>query len=713
VTTLTITPTIRVLTIQRGGATPTGPAGGDLGGGYPNPTVAGVRGLPWTTTAPTDGQVAKWDQSLAEIVWATGGGGVTSITAGTGLTGGTITTSGTIAADFGTAAGTVCQGNDSRLSDARTPTAHKTTHSTFGNDALSPSDIGAAASSHTHGNITNAGAIGSTSGLPIITTTSGVLTTGAFGTTAGTFAQGNDSRLSDSRTPTGAAGGDLSGTYPNPTIAANSVVNASIADDEVTYNKLQQCTAHRLLGRGSGNGTVQEIPATAFAQTLLDDVDAAAARTTLGISTAGGDLTGTYPSPTVAANAIGDTKLRDSAALSVIGRSANTTGDPADIAAGTDGHVLRRAGTALGFGTIATAGIGDDQVTYAKIQNVSATDRILGRSTAGAGDIEEIVCTAYARGVLDDADSQTARTTLGVPTVYSGTGLPSSGTGIDGDVYLQPSGAGSSPTGAAGGDLTGTYPNPTVANDAITYAKMQNVSATDRLLGRATAGSGNVEEIACTSAGRALIDDADATAQRATMGVALDLPQVGPITSTITANINGSSSANQRVWHMFLGPVTGATLTVTANRVYYLPIFIPHITAVRNLRVYSSGTVTTGNVILGIYDSLNGVPNARQVQTSATAVTSGTGYTEIGINWTPTAPGWYWLAAVYSSTPTQFGMDNGAVYTGWQGHFNIAAAGRAMQGAIETAGSHALPATAATELSERNTIPYIAMSYTA
>jgi hypothetical protein len=56
-------------------------------------------------------------------------------------------------------------------------------------------------SSHTHGNITNAGAIGGTSGLPIITTTSGVLTTGSFGATSGTFAQGNDSRLSDARTP--------------------------------------------------------------------------------------------------------------------------------------------------------------------------------------------------------------------------------------------------------------------------------------------------------------------------------------------------------------------------------------------------------------------------------------------------------------------------------------------------------------------------------
>jgi hypothetical protein len=72
---------------------------------------------------------------------------------------------------FGTTSGTFCQGDDSRLSDARTPTTH------------------------THGNITNAGAIGTTSGVPIITGTSGVLQAGAFGTTAGTFCQGNDSRL--------------------------------------------------------------------------------------------------------------------------------------------------------------------------------------------------------------------------------------------------------------------------------------------------------------------------------------------------------------------------------------------------------------------------------------------------------------------------------------------------------------------------------------
>lgn len=58
-----------------------------------------------------------------------------------------------------------------------------------------------------------------------------------------------------------------------------------------------------------------------------------------------------------------------------------------------------------------------------------------------------------------------------------------------------------------------------IAGSAVTYAKIQNVSVTDRLLGRSTAGAGVVEEIACTAAGRALIDDATAAAQLVTLGL--------------------------------------------------------------------------------------------------------------------------------------------------------------------------------------------------
>jgi hypothetical protein len=63
-----------------------------------------------------------------KVVAASGGGGgsgtVTQVNSGTGLTGGPITTTGTLSVSFGTSGTTACVGNDSRLSDSRTPTAH-------------------------------------------------------------------------------------------------------------------------------------------------------------------------------------------------------------------------------------------------------------------------------------------------------------------------------------------------------------------------------------------------------------------------------------------------------------------------------------------------------------------------------------------------------------------------------------------------------------
>lgn len=99
----------------------------------------------------------------------------------------------------------------------------------------------AATSTHTHGNISNAGAIGSTANLPIITTTSGVLTTGSFGTAANTFCQGNDARLSDARTPTDGSVTTAKlalGAVTSEKIAASAVTTTTIADAGVTTTKI-------------------------------------------------------------------------------------------------------------------------------------------------------------------------------------------------------------------------------------------------------------------------------------------------------------------------------------------------------------------------------------------------------------------------------------------------------------------------------------------
>lgn len=75
---------------------------------------------------------------------------------------------------------------------------------------------------------------------------------------------------------------------------------------------------------------------------------------------------------------------------------------------------LSGAGTLAGKSTVGTSDIAAAAITYAKLQNVSATDKILGRASAGAGVAEEITCTAAARALLDDADAAAMVTTLGL-----------------------------------------------------------------------------------------------------------------------------------------------------------------------------------------------------------------------------------------------------------------------------------------------------------
>lgn len=76
---------------------------------------------------------------------------------------------------------------------------------------------------------------------------------------------------------------------------------------------------------------------------------------------------------------------------------------------------------------------------------------------------------------------------------------------------------------------------------SVTYAKIQDVSATDRLLGRSTAGAGVVEEIPCTAAGRALLDDASATAQRTTLGLGSAATQAIGSSGATVPLLNGTN----------------------------------------------------------------------------------------------------------------------------------------------------------------------------
>lgn len=98
-----------------------------------------------------------------------------------------------------------------------------------------------------------------------------------LGTGAAQATAGNDPRLSDARTPTGAAGGDLTGTYPNPTLAAAGGGAAGPIGD----------ATHAPVVTVDAKGRV-----TALSSAAISGVAPAGA--------AGGDLSGTYPNPATA-----------------------------------------------------------------------------------------------------------------------------------------------------------------------------------------------------------------------------------------------------------------------------------------------------------------------------------------------------------------------------------------------------------------------------
>lgn len=79
-----------------------------------------------------------------------------------------------------------------------------------------------------------------------------------------------------------------------------------------------------------------------------------------------GDTGSAWIDASVGTNTVLDVNLRQSAGLSVIGRSANSTGNVADITAANDYDILRRNGTSLSFGKLVN-----------KVRAISSADSIV------------------------------------------------------------------------------------------------------------------------------------------------------------------------------------------------------------------------------------------------------------------------------------------------------------------------------------------------
>jgi alpha-D-ribose 1-methylphosphonate 5-triphosphate synthase subunit PhnH len=297
-------------------------------------------------------------------------------------------------------------------------------------------------------------------------------------------------------------GGIADADYGDITVSGSGAV-WTIDNNVVTFAKMQDIATDRFLGRNTAaSGDIEELT-PAVATSMLDiftDLLQGLVPASGGGTTAFLRADGTWIAPPATTTIVGITGTKAQFNTALTDGDFLFVGDIVGVTDGDKGDI-----TVSSTGTVWT--IDNSAVTYAKIQNVSAGSRILGRFSGSAGVIEELTA-ANVRTVLGFTTVGEALTVLTNPSAVTFIRINADNTvstrtaaELKTDLSLNNVENTALSTWAGSTNITtlGTITTGVWNGTDIAFANIQDI-ATARILGRVTAATGVIEELTGTQA---------------------------------------------------------------------------------------------------------------------------------------------------------------------------------------------------------------------
>lgn len=418
------------------------------------------------------------------------------------------------------------------------------------------------------------------------------------------------------------------GSVTEAKLGNSAITNDKIADTTIAYGKLNLA-----------DGSVPGIKIAADSITV-DQIGALAVGTSELIN-------GSVTTNKIADDAVTTVKI----AADAITASKIATGAVGSTELASDAVTT----SAIVNSSVTTAKINDGAVTTDKLGDFAINDSKIANTTISYGKLNLADGSIPGSKLTDASISSAKLASNSVATASIIDANVTTGKLADGAVTASKLGAGAVNETALG---SASVTTSKISPGAVTYGSIQNTTTTDVVLGRSSAGGGTVQEIALTAAGRALIDDIDAAAQRTTLGLGDLAVATGTWTngSSFSGTSSGTNTGDQTI--TLSGDVTG-----TGTGSFAASIASSAVTEAK----LATNAVTTSKINAGAVTDVKLANNSAVVV--AADVPSGSGAfigqqwvnTNTGFEYTWTGTEWQRLHGIATisfsdTTPLSFGI---------------------------------------------------------